>query len=158
MHDGHSHHHEEAPRSDEKRMAALATLHCLMGCMIGELTGVTLGTHIGFEPYQTVLLAATLSFISGYAFSTVPLLRRGMSFRKSLRLVFAADTVSILTMTIVDNLIMLLIPGAFDKNLLHPTYWLSRSIALSAAFIAAYPVNVYLMRRGKGHHLTHDMH
>jgi hypothetical protein len=139
-------------------MAASATLHCLAGCAIGEMIGVTVGTHSGFQPHQTVLLAAILSFISGYSVSTWPLLRAGLPWGKALRLVLAADTVSILTMTVADNLVMLLIPGAMNKNLAHPVYWLSRSISLTSAFIAAYPVNVYLLRRGKGHALTHNYH
>ena len=141
-----------------RRMAASATLHCLIGCAIGEMIGVTIGTHLEWPAHQTVMLAAALSFISGYSVSTWPLLRAGMSFWAALKLVFAADTVSILTMTIVDNLLMLLIPGAMDKNMLHPVYWLSRSLALVAAFIVAYPVNLYLLKRGKGHALMHHHH
>ncbi|HSX00855.1 MAG TPA: DUF4396 domain-containing protein [Candidatus Saccharimonas sp.] len=142
----------------QKNMAASATLHCLAGCAIGEMIGVTVGTHAGFAPHQTVILAAILSFISGYSVSTWPLVKAGASFLKAVRLVFAADTVSILTMTLADNLIMLLIPGAMDKNLAHPVYWYSRVLSLSAAFITAYPVNVYLLRHGKGHALTHSYH
>ncbi len=137
------------------RMALLATLHCLGGCAIGELTGVTVGTVAGFAPQVTILLAALLSFVSGYSVSTLPLVKSGMRFTKALRLVLAADTVSILTMTIVDNVLMLTIPGAFHKDLANPVYWLSRAIALSAAFIAAYPVNLHLLKRGKGHALSH---
>ncbi len=139
-------------------MAASATLHCLIGCAIGEMIGVTIGTHAGFAPHSTVLLAAVLSFVSGYTVSTWPLMRSGMTFARSLRLVFAADTLSILTMTIVDNIVMLIIPGAMDKDLLHPIYWISRIISLSAAFIVAWPVNIYLLKRGKGHALTHSHH
>ena len=143
---------------DMRRMAASATIHCLIGCSIGELIGVTIGTHMEWQPHQTVLLAASLSFVSGYAFSTWPLVRVGVPFWKALRTVFAADTVSILTMTIVDNLLMLIIPGAMDKNLMQPIYWLSRIGALSTAFIVAYPVNLYLLGRGKGHALIHAFH
>lgn len=137
-------------------MALSATLHCLIGCAIGEMIGVTIGTHAGFAPHQTVLLAAILSFISGYTTSTVPLLRSGMKFWPALRLVFAADTLSILTMTVVDNIIMLTIPGAMDKDLTHPVYWVSRITSLAIAFVVAYPVNLYLLRKGKGHALTHQ--
>jgi hypothetical protein len=136
-----------------KRMAATATLHCLIGCAVGELIGVTIGTHAGIGRESTVLLATVLSFVSGYAFSVIPIVRTGMKFWPSLRLVFAADTVSILTMTIADDVCMLLIPGAFDKDLTHPVYWLSRIIAMSVAFLAAWPVNYYLLKRGKGHAL-----
>jgi hypothetical protein len=139
-------------------MALTATLHCLFGCAIGEMIGVTIGTHMGFAPHNTVILAAVLSFVSGYAVSTWPLLRAGLPFVGALRLVFAADTLSILTMTIMDNLLMLLIPGAMDKDLTHPIYWLSRVLSLTAAFIVAFPVNAYLLKRGKGHALTHEYH
>jgi hypothetical protein len=139
-------------------MALSATLHCLTGCAVGEMVGVTIGTHVGLASGQTVLLAALLSFVSGYAFSTWPLVKAKVSFMRALRLVFAADTVSILAMTIADNLMILLIPGAMDKNLAYPVYWLSRVLSLTAAFLAAYPVNAYLLRRGKGHALTHMYH
>ncbi len=155
MTDEHSHHNH---KPDNRRMAASATLHCLMGCAIGEIIGVTIGTHAGFAPYQTIALAASLSFVSGYTVSTLPLMRAGLKFRRALRTVFAADTVSILTMTIVDNLLILVIPGAMDKDLAHPIYWMSRVLALTAAFIAAYPVNLWLLNRGKGHALTHEYH
>jgi hypothetical protein len=138
------------------RMAASATLHCLAGCAIGEMIGVTIGTSAGFQPHLTVALAAVLSFVSGYSVSTWPLLKAKVPFLKALRLVLAADTVSIITMTITDNLLMLIIPGAMAKNLANPIYWLSRTISLSAAFIAAYPVNIYLLKRGKGHAITHS--
>lgn len=167
MHDNETHTHE-APENrshnhghdghKQHNMAAMATLHCLTGCAIGEIIGVTIGTHAGFAAHQTVILAAILSFISGYSFSTWPLLKAKLSFFKALRLVFAADTVSILTMTIADNLLILLIPGAMDKNLAHPVYWISRVLSLTAAFVAAYPVNAYLLKQGKGHALTHEYH
>lgn len=148
-------HHTHAPTN---RMAASATLHCLIGCAIGEMIGITIGTHIGLHPHETVLLAAVLSFVSGYAVSTWPLIRAGLPFMKALRLVFAADTISILTMTIVDNIVMLLVPGAMEKDMLQPVYWLSRTLSLLAAFVVAFPVNMYLLRRGKGHALTHEYH
>lgn len=161
MHQDGTHDHQHARNHGshkQKNMAASATLHCLTGCAVGEIIGVTIGTHVGFAPHQTVLLAAVLSFISGYSVSTWPLVKAKLPFAKALRLVFAADTVSILTMTIADNLIMLLIPGAMDKNLAHPIYWISRVLSLTAAFIAAYPVNAYLLQRGKGHALMHAYH
>lgn len=140
------------------KMAVSATLHCLLGCAVGEMIGVTIGTHAGFAPHNTVLLAAGLSFVSGYSASTWPLLRASVRFWRALRLVFAADTLSIVAMTIMDNLVMLLVPGAMDKNLAHPVYWLSRTLSLLAAFAVAYPVNRYLLGRGKGHALTHEYH
>jgi hypothetical protein len=137
-------------------MAALATLHCLLGCAIGEMIGVTIGTHSGFSNGSTILLAAVLSFVSGYAVSTIPLVRSGLGFVRSLRLVFAADTLSIATMTLADNLLMATVPGAMDKDLTHPVYWFSRLTALVVAFIVAFPVNYWLLKKGKGHALTHN--
>lgn len=157
-HSTHRDHHNHGAHGATKKMAALATLHCLLGCAVGEMIGVTIGTHMGFAPHETVMLAFVLSFVSGYAVSTWPLLRADMKFRPAIRLVFAADTVSILTMTIVDNLIMLSVPGAMDKDLTHPIYWVSRIVALVAAFVVAWPVNIYLLKRGKGHALTHPNH
>jgi hypothetical protein len=150
--------HQRHTQGSIKKMAASATLHCLLGCAIGELTGVTIGTIGGFAPHNTVILAATLSFISGYGVSTRPVVKAGVPFIKALKLVLAADTVSILSMTIVDNSIMLTVPGAMNKDLANPVYWVSRVISLTAAFIAAYPVNIYLLKRGKGHALTHEYH
>lgn len=158
MTEAEHHDHEAHQAMSSRRMALSATLHCLAGCAIGEIIGVTIGTHVGFRPHQTISLAAVLSFVSGYSVSTYPLVKTGLSFGRALRLVFAADTLSILTMTIVDNITILLIPGAMDKNLSHPVYWLSRIISLTAAFIVAFPVNAYLLKRGKGHALTHGLH
>ncbi len=140
------------------RMAASATLHCLIGCAVGEMIGVTIGTHANFSVGNTIILASALSFLSGYAFSTVPLVRHGLKFWPALKLVFVADTVSILAMTIADNSAMVLIPGAFDKDLAHATYWLSRIASLLVAFAVAWPVNYYLLTKGKGHALTHAIH
>lgn len=140
-------------------MAVLATLHCLIGCAVGEIIGVTIGTHMGLGLHGTIVLASMLSFISGYSFSTWPLIRRGMKFMPALKLVFAADTLSILTMTIVDNIVMATVPGAMDKDLSNPIYWISRLGSLAAAFIVAVPVNYWLLKRGKGHALMHgSMH
>jgi hypothetical protein len=149
--DDHSNHDHIA----SNKMALSATLHCLAGCAAGEMVGVTIGAHTGMRPHSTVILAAVLSFVSGYSFSTWPLIKARLPFLRALRLVFAADTLSIISMSIADNLLMLLIPGAMDKNLAHPVYWISRTISLTAAFIVAYPVNMHLLKRGKGHALTH---
>lgn len=154
----HDDHHTQHPHTMPKNMALSATLHCLTGCAVGEILGVTIGTHTGMQPHETVILAAILSFVSGYAFSIWPLIKAKLAPWKALRLVLAADTLSILSMSIADNLLMLLIPGAMDKDLTHPVYWISRILSLSAAFIVAYPVNSYLLKRGKGHALMHEYH
>lgn len=154
----HDHSHTQHAHSVSKRMAASATLHCLIGCAIGEMIGLTIGTHIGLDSHYTILLAVVLSFVSGYAVSTWPLMRAKLSFINALKLVFVADTLSILTMTVVDNLVMLLVPGAMDKDMTQPIYWVSRILALTAAFVVAFPVNLYLLKKGKGHALTHKYH
>lgn len=155
-------HHESHPncntKTSTKHMALAATLHCLAGCMIGEMLGVTIGTHAGFTPHATVILASVLAFTSGYTVSTIPLISAKLSFIKAFKLVFVADTLSILSMTIVDNVIMLVVPGAMNKDLTHPMYWTSRLLCMTAAFLVSYPVNLYLLHRGKGHALTHQYH
>lgn len=141
-----------------RSMAAQATLHCLLGCIIGELAGLEIGRLLGFEIHATILLAGVLSFVSGYAVSTIPLLRKGLPFPRALRLVLAADTLSILTMVIVDNAIMLIVPGAMNKDPLTFHYWASRLVSFTAAFLIAWPVNYWQLKRGRGHALTHEHH
>lgn len=137
------------------KMAASATLHCLAGCAIGEVVGMVLGMQFGLSNSSTIILATVLAFISGYSLSTLPLVRNGLSFLSALKLVFAADTLSIATMEIVDNSVMWLIPGAMDAHFGTPFFWLSMAIALASAFVIAWPVNYLLLRRGRGHALTH---
>ncbi len=139
-------------------MALSATLHCLTGCAIGEIVGLLIGTAFGLTALATTLLAIGLAFLFGYTLSTLPLLRAGLTFRKALGIVLAADTLSILTMEIVDNAVMLVIPGAMTAGLVNVVFWVSMMIALVAAFCAAYPVNRYLLQQGKGHALTHAYH
>ncbi|WP_408898668.1 DUF4396 domain-containing protein [Nocardioides sp. R1-1] len=139
-------------------IAASATLHCLTGCAIGEIAGLMIGTAIGLATVPTMVLAVSLAFVFGYALSTLPLLGTGMPLGRALRLVLAADTLSIIVMEVVDNAVMALIPGAMDAGLVNPVFWLGMMIALSAAFLAAFPVNRYLIDRGKGHALHHGAH
>lgn len=139
-------------------MAASATLHCLTGCAIGEILGLMIGTAIGLSAVATIALAVGLAFLFGYALSTLPLLNAGLRFFAALGVVFAADTLSIATMEVVDNAVMALIPGAMEAGLTNPVFWLSMMLALSVAYAAAFPVNRYLLRRGKGHALMHQYH
>jgi hypothetical protein len=139
-------------------MAANATLHCLTGCAIGEIAGLMIGTAAGLSTGTTIALAVGLAFLFGYALSTLPLVRAGLGFFAALSVVFAADTLSIATMELVDNLVMALIPGAMDAGLVNPVFWIGMMIALTVAFIAAFPVNRYLIDKGKGHALTHQYH
>lgn len=153
-HDHSKHDHQ----SNVNAMAASATLHCLTGCAIGEILALIIGTAIGLSAGWTVALAVTLAFVFGYKLSTWPLLRAGLGFGAALRLVIAADTLSIATMEIVDNLVMVAIPGAMEAGLVNAIFWLGMMVALLAAFAAAYPVNRYLLQRGKGHALVHQYH
>jgi hypothetical protein len=137
-------------------LAASATLHCLTGCAIGEIVGLMIGTALGLSNVVTIALAVGLAFLFGYTLSTLPLIQAGLGFFAALSVVFAADTLSIAVMEIVDNLVMAIIPGAMDDGLVNPIFWLGMMLALSAAFVAAFPVNRYLIDKGKGHALTHQ--
>jgi hypothetical protein len=140
------------------KLAASATLHCLTGCAIGEVLGLLIGTALGLGNTPTIALAVGLAFVFGYSFSTRPLLRSGMTLRAALILVLAADTLSIAVMEVVDNAVMAGIPGAMDSGLDNPVFWIAMAASLAAAFVAAFPVNRFLLARGKGHALTHAHH
>jgi hypothetical protein len=144
--------------SSINKLAISATLHCLTGCAIGEIMGLTLGTLFGLENVRTIILSVTLAFLFGYSLSIVPLLKARVPFVKAAKLILAADTLSIATMEIVDNAIMASIPGAMGAGLVNPLFWIAMTVALTAAFFAAYPVNRYLLSRGKGHALVHAYH
>jgi len=144
--------------SNINQVAASATLHCLTGCAIGEIAGLIIGTALGLSTGTTILLAVVLAFLSGYALSTVPLLGAGMGLRQALSVVFAADTLSIAIMELVDNAVMATIPGAMHAGLVNPLFWVSMSLALATAFVAAYPVNRWLLTRGRGHALLAQHH
>lgn len=142
----------------QNKMAASATLHCLTGCAIGEIAGLVIGTIAGFSNIQTIVLSVTLAFFFGFSLSLLPLLQGGISLSRALPVVLAADTLSITTMEIVDNAVMASIPGAMNAGLVNPIFWLGMAIALLVAFIAAFPVNKYLLSKGKGHALMHEFH
>ena len=140
------------------KMALSATLHCLTGCAIGEIAGLMIGTAIGLSTGWTIVLAISLAFVFGYTLSTFPLVKTGLGVGAALSVVFAADTLSIATMEVVDNAVMAVIPGAMEAGLVNWVFWVSMMIALTVAFAAAYPVNRFLLARGKGHALTHAYH
>jgi preprotein translocase subunit SecG len=139
-------------------LAASATLHCLTGCAIGEIVGLMIGTAFGLSNVATIAIAVALAFLFGYSLSTLPLLKTGLALGTALSVVLAADTLSILTMEIVDNVVMAVIPGAMNAGLVNPIFWIGMTVALTAAFVAAFPVNRYLLQKGKGHALTHEYH
>lgn len=140
------------------KMAASATLHCLTGCAIGEVAGLIIGTALGWTTLQTIILAVVLAFIFGFALSTLPLRKAGLGFFAASSVVFAADTLSIATMEVVDNVVMAIIPGAMSAGLVSPLFWISMPIALVVAYLAAFPVNRYLLTKGKGHALVMQYH
>ena len=140
------------------RTAFSATLHCLTGCAIGEVLGIVIGTALGWSNVATIVLAIVLAFFFGYGLTMLPLLRSGMALGAVVPLAFASDTLSITVMEIVDNLIIVAIPGAMDAGLGSLLFWGSLAFALAVAFVAAFPVNRYLISRGKGHAVVHQHH
>jgi hypothetical protein len=140
------------------RLAFSATAHCLTGCAIGEVLGMVIGTALGWGNVATILLAVVFAFFFGYSLTMLPLLRSGLALSTVLPLAFASDTLSITIMEIVDNLIMVLIPGAMDAGLTNPLFWGSLAFSLAVAFVAAFPVNRWLIARGKGHAVVHQYH
>jgi hypothetical protein len=144
--------------SSLNRTAFSATLHCLTGCAIGEVLGIVIGTALGWSNVATIVLAIVLAFVFGYGMTILPLLRTGMALGAVLPLAFASDTLSITVMEIVDNLIIVVIPGAMDAGLGSLLFWGSLAFALAVAFVAAFPVNRYLIARGKGHAVVHKHH
>jgi hypothetical protein len=140
------------------RLALSATVHCLGGCAVGEVLGMVIGTALGWSNGATIAIAVVLAFFFGYLFTMVPLVRSGMRVGQAVRLALAADTASIAIMEIVDNLIMLVIPGAMDAPVDSPLFWGSLAVALCLSGVAAFPVNRWLIERGRGHALVHPHH
>jgi hypothetical protein len=160
--DQHDHHAHQAASAGTppslNRLAFSATVHCLTGCAIGEVLGMVIGTALGWSNGATIALAVVLAFIFGYLLTMLPLLRSGLALGASLSAALAADTVSITIMEIVDNAIMLLIPGAMHAGLDTVLFWGSLTAALLIAGAAAFPVNRWLIVRGWGHALVHERH
>jgi hypothetical protein len=157
-HHEQEHHHGPLPTSGRAldALAISATLHCLTGCAIGEVTGMVLGTWWGFSNWGTVVLAVALAFLFGYSLTSLPLLRAGLALGTVIPIAFASDTLSIATMEVVDNVIMLAVPGAMEAGLDGLLFWGSLSVALVIAGAVAFPVNRWLLARGKGHAAVHE--
>ena len=153
----HEHTGHQASQS-LNRIAFSATVHCLTGCAIGEVLGMIIGTALGWGDFQTIALAVVLAFFFGYSLTMLPLLRSGLALAAAVPVALAADTISITIMEIVDNAIMLLIPGAMEAGLDNVRFWGSLAVALVIAGAAAYPVNRWLIRRGRGHAVVHEHH
>ena len=145
-------------QSSVNQTAISATLHCLTGCAIGEIMGLIIGEALGWSNGQTIAIAVVLAFVFGYSLSILPLLKARIALGTALGVVLAADTLSIATMEVVDNIVMAVVPGAMEAGLVNPLFWISMSVALAGAFAAAFPVNRYLLQRGKGHALMHKYH
>ncbi len=154
----HAHHHHELPTSGRalNAVALSATLHCLTGCAIGEILGMVIGTALGFSQWGTVALAVALAFLFGYSLTSLPLLRAGLALSAVVPIALATDTFSIAVMEIVDNAIMLSIPGAMESGVGDVLFWGALSFALVIAGVIAYPVNRWLITRGKGHAVLHN--
>ncbi len=137
-------------------IAFSATVHCLMGCALGEVLGMVIGTALGWGNLPTIALAVMLAFVFGYALTLRPLLGAGVTLGTALGLAFASDSLSIAVMEIVDNATMLLIPGAMNAELNTALFWGSLALSLVIAGVAAFPVNRWLLARGKGHGVIHE--
>ena len=140
------------------RLATSATVHCLTGCAIGEVLGMVIGTGLRWSNGATIAISVALAFVFGYGLTMIPLLRSGLATGAAVRLALAADSVSIAIMEVVDNAIMLLIPGAMDAGLGAPLFWGSLLVALLIAGLAAFPVNRWLIAHGRGHAVVHEHH
>jgi hypothetical protein len=159
-HHEHVHHdtHGAHGATSINRTAFMATVHCLMGCTIGEVLGMVAGTALGWSNWPTLALAVLLAFFFGYAMTLWPLRRAGMAWGTALGLAFASDTLSMATMEVVDNALMVVIPGAMDAGLADALFWGSLTVAMVVAGIVAFPINRWLIGQGKGHALVHAHH
>lgn len=160
IHANHANHANErlSDRAALNRLAFSATIHCLTGCGFGEVLGLVIGTALGLSNVATIALAVALAFFFGYLLTMLPLLRAGLPVAHAARTALSADTASIVIMEVVDNAIMLGIPGAMDASLTDALFWGSLAIALALAALAAYPVNRWLIGRGRGHAIVHTQH
>jgi hypothetical protein len=146
------------PRSSLTRSAIQATLHCLTGCAIGEVLGMVLATALGWGDVTSIAVSVALAFVFGYALTIRPVARAGVGFRRALRVAFASDTVSITTMEIVDNAFTAFVPGALAAGLADGLFWWSLAVSLVIAFVLTVPVNRWLIARGRGHAVVHELH
>lgn len=153
MHKNHLVNHESLNRT-----AASATLHCLSGCAIGEILGMIISSALGWATIPSIVLSILLAFFFGYLLSLIPLIKHGLGWKKSLTIAFAADTASITVMEITDNAVLVVIPGAIYAGLTTFLFWGSLVFSLIVAFLVAFPLNRYLIARGRGHAVAHEYH
>jgi hypothetical protein len=164
-HGGHMDHDHSAQAATDQgwtavawSTAALATLHCLTGCAIGEVLGMVIGTAAGLHNAATVVLSIVLAFVFGYALTMRGVLRAGVDWRTALKVALAADTVSIAVMEVLDNAVVVAVPGAMDAGLTSVLFWGSLAFSLVVAFVATTPVNRWMISRGRGHAVVHQYH
>ena len=163
-HATHDHHHAQphhgmkTPAPSLNRLAVTATLHCLTGCAIGEVLGLVIAMALGWGNAGSIVLAVLLAFVFGYGLTLVPLVKGGMSWGKAASIAFASDTVSIAVMELMDNVMMLLIPGAMAAGLTDGLFWGSLVLSFAVAFVVTVPVNRWLIARGDGHAVVHAHH
>ena len=155
-HDHMTHTHAPAPATWS--MAAQATLHCLTGCAIGEVLGMVVGTWLGWSNFATVVLSIALAFVFGYALTVRSVLRSGLDVRSALKVALAADTASIAVMEVIDNAVVLAVPGAMDAGLGSLLFWGTLAFSLAVAFVVTTPFNKWMIGRGKGHAVMHAFH
>lgn len=157
-------HHQHMPHSTEHpgkaswSTAASATLHCLTGCAIGEVLGLVIATALGWSAAPSIAVAVVLAFFFGYLLTLLPLRRAGVNWSAAIKLALAADTVSIIVMEIVDNGVMLVIPGAMNATLASGLFWGALALSLLVAFLVTTPINKWIIGRGKGHAVVHAYH
>jgi len=154
-HAEHEHHEMPTEGRELTSVAFSATVHCLTGCAIGEVLGMVIGTALGFSDLGTIALAVALAFFFGYALTSLPLLRAGFALAAVIPIALAADTFSIAVMEIIDNLIMVVIPGAMEAGAGDVMFWAALAVALPIAGLVALPVNRWLIGRGRGHVAVH---
>lgn len=157
-HHGQSHEAEVKPSPSLNRLAVSATLHCLTGCAIGEVLGLVIAMALGWGNAGSIVLAVLLAFVFGYGFTLVPLVKGGMSWAEAASIAFASDTVSIAVMEIMDNAMMLIIPGAMAAGVTDGLFWGSLILSFAVAFVVTVPINRWLIARGRGHALVHAHH
>lgn len=150
--------HHDMPTSGRAltQVAISATLHCLTGCAIGEIAGMLIGTGLGFSNLATIALSVALAFVFGYGLTSLPLLRAGLAIEAVVPIALASDSLSIATMEVVDNAIIVVVPGAMDAGLGQLLFWSSLAFSLAVAGALAVPVNRWLIARGKGHAVVHE--
>ena len=151
-------HSQHQAQQSLTRVAIQATLHCLTGCAIGEIVGMVLATALGLGNVPSIGLSIALAFLFGYALTLRPVVRAGVPLPRAIRLAFASDTVSIATMEIIDNAFIALVPGALAAGLLDGLFWWSLLTSLAIAFVVTVPVNRFLIGRGRGHAVMHELH